>query len=62
MEEEICHIEILRHGGSLICRVETGLGGFREIEGDSFEELLRMLVDELREEFESFTMPREETF
>ena len=56
MEEEICHIEILRVGDQLVANVQTALGGVREYEGPTFEETLRQLVIDLQQEFDRVTL------
>jgi len=56
MEEEICHIEILRVGEQLVANVQTALGGVREYEGPTFEETLRQLVIDLQQEFDRATI------
>lgn len=57
MEEEICHIEIIRVDDELlVANVQTALGGIREYEGPTFEETLRQLVIDLQQEFDRVTL------
>lgn len=52
MEEPICHIEIKTEGELKIARLQSDWGGIREFKSLSFEELLKMLVNELSAELE----------
>jgi hypothetical protein len=53
MEESLCNIEILKRGNTFIARVQSQLGGQRELKGNGFEDVLEQLVIELQEEFVS---------
>ena len=53
MEEALCHIEIVQEKDRLIARVQTDLGGIREFEGSTYEDILGQLVFDLQEEFDT---------
>lgn len=51
MDESLCSIEILKRGNAFIAKIQSQLGGRRELKGDGFEDILEQLVLELQEEF-----------
>ena len=53
MDESLCSIEILRRGKGYVAKLQTEMGGEREIKGKEFEDVMRQLSDELMEEFGS---------
>jgi hypothetical protein len=53
MEEELCNIEILKSPQVYIAKVQTDLGGTREIRSPTFEDMLRQITIDLQEEFET---------
>ena len=53
MEEEICHIEILKEYDLYVARMDSELGGEREYRSGAFEGILRQIIDELRDEFDN---------
>jgi hypothetical protein len=53
MEEELCNIEILKSQQAFIAKVQTDLGGVREIRSPTFEDMLRQITMDLQEEFEA---------
>lgn len=57
MEEEICHIEISQEENEIVAKLESDLGGIREFRAFSYEELLKMLINELQEEFDFQSTP-----
>ena len=57
MEEEICHIEIIKEDDEIVAKIESDLGGIREFRALSYENLLKMLINELQEEFDFSSSP-----
>jgi len=55
MEEPICHIEITKEDDEIVARLQSDLGGIREFRSQTFEETLKMVVNELQEELEFST-------
>jgi hypothetical protein len=53
MEEQLCNIEILKSPKVYIAKVQTDLGGRREIRSSTFEDMLRQVAIDLQEEFET---------
>jgi hypothetical protein len=53
MEEELCNIEILKSPKAFIAKIQTDLGGVREIRNQSFEGMLLQLTMDLQEEFDT---------
>ena len=53
MEEELCNIEILKSPKDFIAKIQTDLGGVREIRNTSFEGMLLQLTMDLQEEFDT---------
>lgn len=53
MEESLCHVEFLKSPKSFIARVESDLGGMREHENASLENVLKAVFEDLMEEFDS---------
>ncbi|MDG6223988.1 MAG: hypothetical protein QCI82_00570 [Candidatus Thermoplasmatota archaeon] len=60
MEEEICHIEISKEDREIVARLESDLGGIREFRSYTFEELLKIIINELQEEFEFSGSPAQD--
>ncbi len=52
MEESLCSIEILKSANSYIAKIQTELGGLRELRSSTFEGVLEQIVLDLQEEFE----------
>jgi hypothetical protein len=52
LEEEICHIEIKKEEDEIVAKLESDLGGIREFRAFRYEDLLKMLINELQEEFD----------
>ncbi|MFW3146123.1 MAG: hypothetical protein ACMUIE_04850 [Thermoplasmatota archaeon] len=52
MEEPICHIEISKEDDEIVARLQSDLGGIREFRSYTFEQTLKMIVNELQEELE----------
>jgi hypothetical protein len=50
--ETICFVEFLKGPSSYVGKVQSELGGIRDYRSSSFDEVLRQVVDDLREEFE----------
>ena len=57
MEEPICHIEISREDDYVVAKLQSDLGGIREFRALTFEETLKMLINEVQEEFEFSNSP-----
>jgi hypothetical protein len=57
VEEEICHIEIIKEDEEIVAKLESDLGGIREFRAFTYEELLKMLINELQEEFDFSSSP-----
>ena len=51
MEEALCHIEISEDDSEIVAKVQSDLGGLREFRSDTLEEILRLIIIELQEEF-----------
>ena len=52
MEESLCSIEILKSADSYLARIQTELGGVREVRSSTFEGVLEQVVLDLQEEFD----------
>jgi hypothetical protein len=52
MEESLCSIEILKRPDSFLARIQTDLGGVREVKSTTFEGVLEQVVLDLQEEFD----------
>jgi len=52
MEESLCSIEILKRPDPFLARIQTDLGGVREVKSPSFEGVLEQVVLDLQEEFD----------
>lgn len=52
MEEPICHIEISMEDDEIVAKLQSDLGGIREFRSLTFEQVLKMIVNELQEELE----------
>lgn len=52
MEEPICHIEISRDEEEIVAKLQSDLGGIREFRSYTFEQILKLVVNELQEELE----------
>jgi hypothetical protein len=52
MEEELCNIEILKSPQVYIAKIQSDLGGVREIRNPSFEGMLSQVTMDLQEEFD----------
>jgi hypothetical protein len=57
VEEEICHIEVIKEDEEIVAKLESDLGGIREFRAFTYEELLKMLINELQEEFDFSSSP-----
>lgn len=57
MEEPICHIEISQEEDEIVAKLQSDLGGIREFRSFSFEQTLKMVVNELQEELEFSNQP-----
>ncbi|MEA3559316.1 MAG: hypothetical protein U9R75_08695 [Candidatus Thermoplasmatota archaeon] len=57
MEEPICHIEISQEEDEIVAKLQSDLGGIREFRSFSFEQTLKMVVNELQEELEFSHQP-----
>jgi hypothetical protein len=57
MEEPICHIEISREEDEIVARLQSDLGGIREFRSMTFEQILKLVVNELQEELEFSNEP-----
>lgn len=57
MEEEICHIEISKEDREIVAKLESDLGGIREFRAYNYEDLLKMVINELQEEFDFSSGP-----
>ena len=51
MAEALCHIEISEDDSEIVAKVQSDLGGLREFRSDTLEEILRLIIIELQEEF-----------
>jgi hypothetical protein len=52
MEEPICHIEISQEDDEIVAKLQSDLGGIREFRSFTFEQVLKMVVNELQEELD----------
>jgi len=57
MEEPICHIEISREEDEIVAKLQSDLGGIREFRSMTFEQILKLVVNELQEELEFSNEP-----
>jgi hypothetical protein len=57
MEEPICHIEISREEDEIVARLQSDLGGIREFRSMTYEQILKLVVNELQEELEFSNEP-----
>jgi hypothetical protein len=57
VEEEICHIEISKDDKEIVAKLESDLGGIREFRAYTYENLLKMVINELQEEFDFSSSP-----
>jgi hypothetical protein len=53
MEESLCNVEFLKNNNTYIARVQSELGGLREYQSSSLEEVLEQVIIDLQEEFET---------
>jgi len=53
MEESLCNVEFLKNNNTYIARVQSELGGLREYQSPSLEEVLEQVIIDLQEEFET---------
>ena len=53
MEEVLCNVELIKENNDYIAKIQSDLGGLREIRSVNFEEVLEQMFNELQEEFES---------
>jgi len=53
MEEALCSMEVVRDGKTFIARIQSDLGGQRELRDQTLEGLLEQVIEDLREEFEA---------
>ena len=51
MQELICNIEFDKDGEQFLAKLRTEMGGLREYNAETFEEVLSMVMLELQEEF-----------
>ncbi|MEM0157275.1 MAG: hypothetical protein QXN26_04330 [Thermoplasmataceae archaeon] len=51
MQELICNIEFNKEDDEFVAKLRTEMGGLREYNGVTFEEVLNMVMIELQEEF-----------
>ncbi len=51
MQELICNIEFNKDGEQFLAKLRTEMGGLREYNAETFEEVLNMIMLELQEEF-----------
>ena len=52
MQEHLCTIEFYRDSSRFVARIQTELGGRREYNSESFDDVLNQAIVELQEEFE----------
>ena len=57
MEEPICHIEISKEEEEIVAILQSDLGGIREFRSMTFEQVLKMVVNEVQEELEFSNEP-----
>jgi len=53
MEEPLCSMEVVKDGKTYIARIQSEVGGQRELRDQTLEGLLEQVIEDLREEFES---------
>ena len=53
MEEALCHIEISEEDSEIVAKVQSELGGLREFRSNTLEDVLRLIIIELQEEFDA---------
>ena len=53
MEESLCNVEFLKDNNNFVARVQSELGGLREYQSNSLEEVLEQVIIDLQEEFEN---------
>lgn len=53
MEESLCNVEFLKDNNNFVARVQSELGGLREYQSSSLEEVLEQVIIDLQEEFET---------
>jgi len=53
MEESLCNVEFLKDNNNYVARVQSELGGLREYQSNSLEEVLEQVIIDLQEEFEN---------
>lgn len=53
MEESLCSMEVVKDGKVYIARIQSDLGGQRELRDQTLEGLLEQVIEDLREEFEA---------
>ncbi len=54
MEESLVNIEFLKSSNRFIARIQSEIGGMREYNSATFEEVLEQVVIDLQEEAESY--------
>jgi len=60
VEEPICHIEISQEDDEIVAKLQSDLGGIREFRSFTFEQVLKLIVNELQEELEFNSEPEAE--
>ena len=53
MEETLCNVEFIKENNNYIARVQSEIGGRREYQSVSLEEVLEQVIIDLQEEFET---------
>jgi hypothetical protein len=53
LEESLCNVEFVKNNSTYIARVQSDLGGLREYQASSLEEVLDQVIMDLRDEFET---------
>ena len=53
MEETLCNVEFIKENNNYIARVQSEIGGLREYQSVSLEEVLEQVIIVLQEEFET---------
>jgi len=53
MEETLCNVEFIKENNNYIARVQSEIGGLREYQSVSLEEVLEQVIIDLQEEFET---------
>ena len=51
MQELICNIEFSKEDSEFIAKLRTEMGGLREYNGSTFDEVMNQIMLELEEEF-----------